>query len=233
MGSRTRRVPEALANTRRVADLCNVELTFQALRATFTRPDRQSADDYLRDLVYARRAAAVWRADRTSCASRIDYELDVIKSKGLAATFLIVWTWSIAGREQSTARGSGCSTVVGYCWASAPSTHCARVVLRSASWIPSATRCSDIDIDLCPGSPGGSHRLRPPEVWPRRAIINVRAAQGRAAIRDICRALDVPLSEADRVGQLVPKTEDDARQGLERDPSCGNSTRRTRPSGGC
>src|SRR5690606_21189627 len=70
--------PEALDNTNRIADLCNVELEFGKVHAPVYRvPEGKTADDYLRELVYER-AAKKYPEITDAIRERIDYELSVI-----------------------------------------------------------------------------------------------------------------------------------------------------------
>ncbi|MBZ5527440.1 MAG: DNA polymerase III subunit alpha, partial [Acidobacteriia bacterium] len=108
--------PEALENTLRIADLCDLDLDFSKRFAPkFTPPAHKTVDEYLRELVYAG-AQERYGPVTEELRERIDYELGVIKEKGFSGYFLIVWDFVKYAREHdipAVARGSGCSTVVG------------------------------------------------------------------------------------------------------------------------
>jgi DNA polymerase-3 subunit alpha len=200
--------PEALANTRRVAALCNVELDFSKRYApTFTPPGRQSADQYLRDLVYAgaqRRYGTLTEELR----ERLDYELDVIASKGFSSYFLIVWDLVDYARRSdipAVARGSGCSTVVGYCLNISAVDPLRYGLYFERFMDPERDELPDIDIDICQDRRGEVIDYVRQKYGHVAQIITFGRLKARAAIRDICRALDVPLSESDRVAKLVPE----------------------------
>ena len=200
--------PDALANTLRIAELCNVEFDFtKRFAPVFRPPEKKTADEYLRELVYAG-ARERYGEISDGLRERIDYELAVIRDKGFSGYFLIVWDFVRYAHEQgipAVARGSGCSTVVGYCLRIS-----AVDPLRYGLYVerfmdPERDEMPDIDIDMC--------QVRRQEVinYVREKyghvaqIITFGRLKARAAIRDICRALDVPLSQADRIARLVPE----------------------------
>ncbi len=200
--------PEALANTRRIADLCNLELDFtRRFAPKFEPPGGKTADDYLRELVYAgaeRRYGAVTDELR----ERIDYELEVIASKGFSGYFLIVWDCVRYAREHdipAVARGSGCSTVVGYCLGISAADPLRYGLYFERFMDPERDEMPDIDLDICQDRRGDVIDYVRKKYGHVAQIITFGRLKARAAIRDICRALDVPLSEADRVARLVPE----------------------------
>ncbi len=200
--------PEALANTLRVAERCELDLDFTQRHAPrYEPPAGKTADGYLRELVYegARRR---YGEIRPELRERIDYELEVIRSKGFSGYFLIVWDFVKFAREHdipAVARGSGCSTVVGYCLGISAADPLRYGLYFERFMDPERDEMPDIDVDLC--------QDRRPEVieYVRRKyghvaqIITFGRLKARAVIRDICRALDVPPAEADRVAKLVPE----------------------------
>jgi DNA polymerase-3 subunit alpha len=200
--------PEALANTLRVADMCDLEFDFSRRFAPhFVPPEQKNADDYLRELVYAG-AARRYGSPSDELRERIDYELGVIRDKGFSGYFLIVWDFVRYAREHgifAVARGSGCSTVVGYCL-DISSVDPLRYGLYFERFMdPERDEMPDIDIDI------SMHRRQEVIDYVRAKyghvaqIITFGRLKPRAAIRDICRALDVPLTTADRVAKLIPE----------------------------
>jgi DNA polymerase-3 subunit alpha len=188
--------------------MCNVEFDFTTRFAPrYEPPERMSADEYLRQLVYegAKRRYGELSAE---LKERIDYELEVIASKGFSGYFLIVWDFVNHARENgipALARGSGCSTVVGYCLeiSGVDPLHYGLYFERFMD--PERDEMPDIDIDLCQ-----DRRAEVIEYVRQRyghvaQIITFGRLKARAVIRDICRTLDVPLSEADRIAKLVPE----------------------------
>ncbi len=199
--------PDALANTLRVADLCNVELDFSKVHApVYTPPEEKRPDDYLRELVY-RGAARRYPEITPEIRERIDYELDVISRKGFSSYFLIVWDVVNFARGAGIpvgARGSACSSVVGHCLGiSAPDP--LRYGLYFERFLdPDRDERPDIDLDIC------QHRR--PEVieYVRRKyghvaqIITFNTLKARAAVKDVSRVMGLGFDEANKLSQLVP-----------------------------
>jgi len=199
---------EALSNTLRVAEMCNVEFDFTKRYApVFPTPKKRSADDYLRELVYAG-AKERYPEITDELRERIDYELSVIREKGFSGYFLIVWDFVQFARSQdipAVARGSGCSTVVGYCLGISSVDPLRYGLYFERFMDPERDEMPDIDVDIC--------QVRRPQVidYVRQKyghvaqIITFGRLKPRAAIRDICRVMNVPLAEADKVAKLVPE----------------------------
>ncbi len=200
--------PEALANTLRVAEMCEVEFDFSRRYAPkYEPPAGKTADEYLRELVYAG-ARRRYGEINDELRERIDYELEVISGKGFSGYFLIVWDFVRYARENdipSVARGSGCSTVVGYClWISTVDPlHYGLYFERFMD--PERDEMPDIDIDICQDRRQDVINYVREKYGHVAQIITFGRLKARAAIRDICRTLDVPLTQADRVAKLVPE----------------------------
>lgn len=200
--------PDALAQTLRVAEMCNVELDFKKRYApVFRPPHEKSADDYLKELVYAG-AEERYGEITAELRERIDYELSVIRSKGFSSYFLIVWDFVRYAREHdipAVARGSGCSTVVGYCLriSSVDPLHYGLYFERFMD--PERDEMPDIDIDLCQDRRAEVIEYVRQKYGHVAQIITFGRLKARAAVRDICRVLDIPLADADRVAKLIPE----------------------------
>ncbi len=199
---------EAVENTLRVAEMCNVEFDFTKRYAPVYRPpDARSPNDYLRELVYdgARRRYGEISAE---LRERIDYELSVIASKGFSSYFLIVWDfvrYALENGIPANARGSGCSTVVGYCLRISNVDPLRYGLYFERFMDPERDEMPDIDIDLCQDRRQQVIDYVREKYGHVAQIITFGRLKARAAIRDICRTLDVPLAQADRVAKLVPE----------------------------
>ena len=101
-------LPEAIENTEKIAERCNVNLTLnQILLPNFPLPEQEiSADDYLRKLVMERLSNRFEVAD-AKVMERLDYELEVIKKTGFADYFLIVQDFVIWAKERGIVVGPG------------------------------------------------------------------------------------------------------------------------------
>lgn len=200
--------PEALSNTLRVADLCNVEFDFLKRYAPVFRPPRQkTADEYLRELVMAG-AQERYGAVSSELQERIDYELSVISSKGFSSYFLIVWDvvrYCMEHEIPCSARGSGCSTVVGYCLRISHADPIHYELYFERFMDPERDEMPDIDVDICQDRRAAVIDYVRGKYGHVAQIITFGRLKPKAAIRDVCRVLDVPLVTADRVAKLVPE----------------------------
>ena len=200
--------PEAVANTLRIADMCNIEFDFNKRYAPkYEPPDEKSADDYLRELVYK---GAEWRYGEITpeLTERIDYELEVVSSKGFSGYFLIVWDFVQYCRREDipcNTRGSGCSTVVGYCLAISHVDPLHYGLYFERFMDPERDEMPDIDIDICQDRRQDVINYVREKYGHVAQIITFGRLKARAAIRDVCRTLDVPLAQADRVAKLIPE----------------------------
>ena len=201
-------LPEAFSNTLAIADRCNVEFDFNKRHTpVYHPPESKSAEDYLRELVYE---GALDRYDEITdeIRERIEYELEVIQGKGFSSYFLINWDFVHYARSKGIpcgARGSGCSSVVAYClYLSLPDPM--RYGLYFERFMdPDRHEMPDIDIDMCQDGRDEVIQYVREKYGHVAQIITFGTLKARAVIRDVCRVLGVPLSEADRVAKLVPE----------------------------
>ena len=201
-------LPEALSNTVAIADRCNVELDFKKRYTPVYRPpNKQSPEAYLRNLVYAG-AKERYGEITDEIRERIDYELEVIQSKGFSSYFLICWDFVHYARANGIpagARGSGCSSIVAYClYLSQPDP--LRYGLYFERFMdPDRDEMPDIDIDICQDGRDRVIQYVREKYGHVAQIITFGTLKARAVIRDVCRVLGVPLLDADRVAKLVPE----------------------------
>ena len=105
----------------------------------------------------------------------------------------------------ATARGSGCSTVVGYCLGISAVDPLRYGLYFERFMDPERDEMPDIDIDICQDRRAEVIDYVREKYGHVAQIITFGRLKARAAIRDICRVLDVPLSDADRIAKLVPE----------------------------
>jgi len=201
-------VPEALDNTLRIAEQCNLELDFsKRYTPVFKPPDGQSEDEYLRRLVYEgakRRYGEITDEIR----QRIDYELEVISSKGFSGYFLIVHDFVQYARSRGipcSARGSGCSAVVSYCLGISEPDPLRYGLYFERFMDPDRDEMPDIDVDMCQYGRAEVIDYVRRKYGHVAQIITFGTLKPRAAIRDVCRVLGVPLAEAERIAKMVPE----------------------------
>lgn len=202
--------PEALENTLRIAEMCDLRLEFGRVELPeFPLPAGHTPESYLRQLCeegLRRRYGANLRQEHWD---RLNYELSVIEKTGFALYILIVWDFVNYARERRIPcqpRGSAAGSLVLYCLGISNVDPVAYRLVFERFLNPERHEMPDIDMDFADN--------RRPEVieYVIRRYGQERTAQiitfgtlgAKAAIRDVGRVLGMPLSTVDRVARLIP-----------------------------
>jgi DNA polymerase-3 subunit alpha len=204
-------VPEAIRNTLWIAERCNLDLGFKGYHLPqFEVPEGETAETYLRSLCEAglvRRYAG--RAKDPLIRQRLDYELGIIHQMGFDTYFLIVWDLCRYATEQGiwfNARGSAAGSIVAYCLDITLVDPVEHGLIFERFLNPGRISMPDIDLDF-----RDDRRAEMLEYTARKygddkvaQIITFGTLGARAAIRDVGRVMDIPLSEVDKAAKLVP-----------------------------
>ncbi len=205
-------MPEAVRNTRRIAEECAFEWPMG--KPIFPKPDLppdESPASCLRKVAY-QGAQAHYRPLREDVRARLDYELNVIENLGFSGYFLIVWGIVQEARRRGipiVGRGSAADSLVSYCLGITRADPVRYNLYFERFLNPARTDPPDIDLDMC---------------WRRRdemlnyvyerygndrvaMVSNHNLYQARSAFRDIVRILGMPLAEPASAG---PERGDDA-----------------------
>lgn len=202
--------PEAIENTVRIAERCNVDFDFNTVHLpAYDVPDGKKPLEFLEELCMdglKKRYSPVTEAQ----LKRLEYELDVINSMGFVDYFLIVWDFIKFARDNGIVvgpgRGSGAGSIVAYCLGITSIDPMKYNLLFERFLNPERISMPDIDTDFCYERRQevidyvirkyGSDRVT--------QIITFGTLQARAAIRDVGRVLNIPLPTVDMVAKLVP-----------------------------
>lgn len=217
---------EALENTHKIAERCNVKIVFGEQKVPrFDVPDGYTAEEYLEKLVYdgMERKYGIKYADTEGLGEgdkgydvrqRIDYELSVIKSMGFVDYFLIVWDFIHFAKTNGIAvgpgRGSAVGSVVAYCLDITTIEPMQYDLLFERFLNPERVSMPDIDIDFC--------YIRRQEVidycvkkYGEECVTQIIAYQtmgARNVIRDVGRAMDIPYAQCDVLAKAIPAEKD-------------------------
>ncbi len=198
---------QACDNTMAIAQRCNVDIDLKTRHAPHFEPDDGSApEEYLTRMCYE---GAKKRYGEITAAikERLDRELEVIESKGFASYFLIVWDFCKYAHQRDIplgARGSGVGTIVGYCLGLCDVDPIRYDLLFERFMDPQRDEMPDIDIDICQAHRAEIINYVRQKYGQVAQIITFGTMKARAVIRDVCRVLGVPLSDADKLAKLVP-----------------------------
>jgi DNA polymerase-3 subunit alpha len=202
-------VPEALTNTMRIAERCNVTITFgEARLPEFPIPSEfSSPQQYLR---YLCDQGALERFGEISerVKDKLDYELNIINSKGFTSYILIVWDYANYARRSGIrclARGSGAGSLVNYVLGITNVDPLRYDLLFERFLNPDRKSMPDIDMDF-PDDRREDVIIYVAEKygWDRVAQLVTFGTLGpKAAVRDVGRTLGLP-AEADKMARLIP-----------------------------
>ncbi|MFZ5989741.1 MAG: DNA polymerase III subunit alpha [Bacillota bacterium] len=205
-------IPEAVSNTVKVAQMCNVELEFNKLHLPkFEVPHNKDSFDYLRELCYEglKRVYSEGCEDQDK-VDRLEYELSVIKQMGYVDYFLIVGDFIKYAKDNGImvgpGRGSAAGSLVAYCLGITNIDPIRYNLLFERFLNPERISMPDIDIDFC-----FERRQEVIDYVVRKygedrvaQIITFGTMAARAAIRDVGRALDIPYGDVDSIAKMIP-----------------------------
>lgn len=204
-------LPEAIENTQKIADRCQVDFEFGHHHLPqFQLPDGYTDSwDYFRDLC-ARGFAARYPDRPQAYRERLDYEMGVIREMGFVDYFLIVSDFIGYAKAQGIpvgpGRGSAAGSIVSYCLRITEVDPMKYDLVFERFLNPGRVTMPDIDTDFC--------IRRRQEVMDYVArkygadrvsqIVTFGTLKARAAIRDVGRALSFPYAEVDVIAKEVP-----------------------------
>ncbi len=201
--------PQAVENALMIAEECRPGLDLNKKRyPRFPLPEGEKAENVLRHLVYQ---GAVWRYGKITPAiqGRLEHELGIINRLGFAHYFLIVWDIARFARQEGilfAGRGSAADSAAAYCLGITEVDSIRRGLLFERFISPERAEMPDIDIDFdarhrdavadyLTGKYGKDHVA---------AVCTYQTFRARSAVRDVGRALGIPLETVDRVAKSIP-----------------------------
>lgn len=203
--------PEALENTNKIADRCNITMDFgHLLLPEFPVPDGYDAVSYLRHLCEEALPVRYDVVDER-VRKRLDFELDIINTMGYACYFLIVWDFINYCREHDIpvgpGRGSAAGSIVAYLLRITNIEPLRYNLLFERFLNPERVSMPDIDTDFC-----YVKRNQVLDYVVRRygqervaQIITFGTLQARAAVRDVGKALGMSYGAVDEIAKLIPR----------------------------
>src|SRR5947209_275833 len=203
--------PDVLAETARVAELCEFDFEKRYFLPQYPRPAGFASDNDL--LVHLARAGARARYGDPlpgPVAERLDYELGVISHTGYAGYFLIVYDIVKAAKDRAIpvgpGRGSAAGSLVAYALGITDIDPLKFDLLFERFLNPERVSMPDIDLDFCFERRGEVIQYVR-ERYGRESvgqIITFGTLKARAAFRDVARTLRIEPGEVDRFTKLIP-----------------------------
>ena len=213
---------DALARTVRIAERCNVDLSFKEnFLPNFAVPDGFSLDDYFEHIVRQgfemrlpklRELAArgVLKHTLDEYERRLSYEIEMIKTMKYPGYFCIVWDFIRYAREQGIpvgpGRGSAAGSFVAYCLRITDVDPIEYDLIFERFLNPERVSLPDIDIDFCERRRGEVIEYVTRKYGREQVaqIITFGTMKARAVVRDVARVMDIPYADADKVAKAVP-----------------------------
>ncbi len=212
-------VPEAIENTVKIAEKCNVEFEFgHTILPNYDVPEGYETHyDYIEDLTkkglikrYGNIENASYENLPEEIKSRAEYELGVIKKMGYVDYFLIVWDYINYAKTHDIpvgpGRGSGAGSIVAYAIGITDIDPIKYNLLFERFLNPERISMPDFDVDFC-----YEKRDKVIEYVCKKygydhvsQIITFGTMSARMVIRDVARVLDVPYAEADKLAKMIP-----------------------------
>ena len=203
-------IPEALENTQKIADKCNLELTLgKFFLPSFVVPEGETPESYL--LTVAQHGLAKrYPKQNDEILERFEFELGVINKMGFASYFLIVADFVQYAKDNGIpvgpGRGSAAGSIVAYALGITDIDPLRFQLLFERFLNPDRISMPDIDIDFCI-----ENRQKVIEYTRQKygsdhvaQIVTFGRMAARLAIRDVGRVLEVPLADVDKIAKLIP-----------------------------
>ena len=208
---------EAVENTQRIADRCQVEIEFGVTKLPkFEVPEGYDSWTYLNKLCsdglaerYGDEHAPAGSTGQT-LRERLDYELNVIRTMGYVDYFLIVWDFINYAKEHGIpvgpGRGSAAGSIVAYCLKITNIDPIRYQLLFERFLNPERVSMPDIDVDFCferrqevidyVGRKYGADKVV--------QIVTFGTMAARGVIRDVGRVMDMPYAFVDSIAKMIP-----------------------------
>ena len=201
---------EAIDNTHKIAQRCNVEIEFGVTKLPkYEVPEGYDSWGYLNKLCLDGMARRYPKDDGT-LKKRLNYELDVIHNMGYVDYFLIVWDFIHFARSHNImvgpGRGSAAGSIVAYCLEITNIDPIRYDLLFERFLNPERVSMPDIDIDFC------FERRQEVidyvvEKYGKDQVVQIvtfgtMAAKG--VVRDVGRVLDMPYARCDAIAKMIP-----------------------------
>ncbi len=201
--------PEAIDNSWRIAEMCDLDLEFGTVRLPKADvPPGTTADEHLANLC-RQGLARRYPGQPEAALRRLEYELEVVRQTGFADYMLVVYDFAQYARQKGilmAVRGSAAASIILYCLGVTdidPLEH--RLVFERFLNVE-RREMPDVDLDFAEDRRDEMIRYAAEKYGHDRVaqIITFGTLGAKASIRDVGRALGMTYADVDRVARLVP-----------------------------
>ena len=202
--------PEALTNTVKIAECCNLEFEFHKLKLPVFDIGSKNHLEHLREMSYEGLYLHFGQTPESKVIKRLEYELSVIDKMGFVDYFLIVQDYVAFAKKQGIpvgpGRGSGAGSLVAYCVGITGIDPIKYGLIFERFLNPERVSMPDFDVDFCYVRRGevidyviskyGSDHVA--------QIVTFGTMAARAAVRDVGRVMGMSYNAVDKVAKLIP-----------------------------
>lgn len=217
--------PEALANTVRIAEMCNLDIETGTYHfPEFTPPGSLGLNEYFEKLSNDGFNKKMGYSCSEKYKERLLYELEVIKNTGFAGYFLIVADFINYAKEHGIpvgpGRGSAAGSLVAYCLGITDIDPIKYDLIFERFLNPERISMPDIDVDFCKKGRDEVIRYVSDKYGKDNVaqIITFGTMQSKAAVRDVGRALGMPYAEVDKIAKLIVSTDNGIEKAIREEP---------------
>ncbi|MFI3171532.1 MAG: DNA polymerase III subunit alpha [Eubacteriales bacterium] len=202
---------EAIENTQKIADRCNVDIEFGVTKLPkYDVPDGLTSAEYLQKLCFEGLENR-YPNYGNELKERLEYELDIIQNMGYIDYFLIVWDFINYAKVNDImvgpGRGSAAGSIVSYCLEITDIDPMKYQLLFERFLNPERVSMPDVDIDFC-----FERRQEVIDYVVRKygkdqvvQIVTFGTLAARGVIRDVGRVMDIPYAATDAIAKLIPQ----------------------------
>lgn len=202
---------EAFSNTVKIAEMCNVDPEDRQYHLPdIAIPEGYDYESYLRHLTEeGLRRRYGGRADDPDVQARKEHELKIIHDMGFDVYYLIVWDLCMYAQRRNiwwNVRGSGAGSIVAYAIGVTNLDPLRNKLIFERFLNPGRVTMPDFDLDFPDDQREELIRYTVDKYGDERVaqIVTFGRMKARAAVRDVGRALDVPLPEVDQIAKMIP-----------------------------
>jgi len=205
-----RDIPEALENTLRIAERCNVFIGFDRFHMpTYPLPQGYSSPDHYLEALAREGLSSRYSEITPEIEQRLNYELKIIREMGYSGYFLIVADFVRFARENNIpcgGRGSAIASLVAYALGITNVDPIKYGLIFERLLNPERVSMPDIDVDIADRRRDEVIRYVKDKYGSDNVcqIITFGTMAARAVVRDVGRVLGMPYSEVDRIAKLIP-----------------------------
>ncbi len=206
-------IPEAISNTVKVAELCNLEMEFGVPKyPAFPAPEGKTREEYLSEICWqGLRERYGERADTDPVLrERLEYEMGVIQKSGFVSYFLITWDFinyaKSNGIPVGPGRGSAAGSLIAYVMRITDIDPLRFGLIFERFLNPERVSPPDIDVDFCMERRGEVIDYVRRKYGERcvSQIVTFGTMGAKSVVRDVGRVLGWSYGDADRLAKMIP-----------------------------